>query len=68
MRAVAIDEDTAVLAHFLRVPAAEVGVEEGAGHTPQRLHRGFVEDVANFQHDAPLLLLLVFVHCFDFFS
>jgi hypothetical protein len=60
--AIPIHEDAAVVANTLRVPAAEVRVEESVRDTPQRLHRCLEAVSTDVELDASFLLLLVHLH------
>jgi hypothetical protein len=62
---IAIDEDTAVATHVLRIPATKVGVEEGMWDAPQRLHRCLKPISADIKLDTSFLLFLVCLHRLD---
>jgi hypothetical protein len=63
--AVSVDEDTAVVAHVLRVPTAKIRVEECVRDAPQRLHRRLESVSTDVELDTPLLRLSVHVHGFN---
>jgi hypothetical protein len=59
---ITVKEDAAVVAHILRVPAAEVRIEERMWDTTQCLHRCLEAVPADIELDAALWRLLMRVH------
>jgi hypothetical protein len=62
---VAINKDAAIITNILRVPAAEVGVEEGVRQPTQCLHRCHEVVSADVEVNLPSLCLPVLLHGCD---